>query len=174
MGAGVARQCSRNRCLGPLHSVDSPSWRPRPSKSSELEERPGHRPNPGFPCPSVSPGGRSGSPPWPRRQSRSSELQERPDHGPIRGFRALQDVESSGHDTFGKWMKTGTGLGGWLGPCPRGASPSRGKGGDRAEKDPRNRSSCTHGVVARASERLRGQQAQLYVPARVRPRWAHG
>ena len=80
MGAGVARQCSRNRCLGPLHSVDSPSWRPRPSKSSELQERPGHRPNPGFPCPSQP----RGAEPRRHHQRRLLRRRGRPGPGPPR------------------------------------------------------------------------------------------
>jgi hypothetical protein len=38
-----------------LDSLDSPSWPPRRSKSSELEERPGYGPDPRFLCPSSSP-----------------------------------------------------------------------------------------------------------------------
>src|SRR6266508_55812 len=48
MGSGVAGQCSRNRCLPQLDGLGSPSWPPRPSRSSELEERPGHGPDPRF------------------------------------------------------------------------------------------------------------------------------
>jgi hypothetical protein len=41
MGASVARQCSRNG-VSPVGQSGSASWPRRPSKSSELEERPGH------------------------------------------------------------------------------------------------------------------------------------
>jgi hypothetical protein len=52
MGAGVAPQCSRNRCLPRAHGLILPSWPPRWSRSSELEEGPGHGPDPRFLCPS--------------------------------------------------------------------------------------------------------------------------
>ena len=35
----------------PVDRLDPPSWPPRRSRSSELEERPGHRPDPRFLCP---------------------------------------------------------------------------------------------------------------------------
>src|SRR4029450_6198428 len=35
----------------PVDSLDPPSWPPRLSRSSELEERPGHGPDPRFLCP---------------------------------------------------------------------------------------------------------------------------
>ena len=54
MGFGVAGQCSGNRCLAPLDGVDPPSWPPRRSRSSELEERPGHGSDPRFMCPTGS------------------------------------------------------------------------------------------------------------------------
>jgi hypothetical protein len=38
----------------PVDSLDPPSWPPRLSRSSELEERPGHGPDPRFLCPSPS------------------------------------------------------------------------------------------------------------------------
>jgi hypothetical protein len=57
MGPGVARQCSRNRCLAPLDSLDARSWPRRRSKSSELGGRPGYGPDPRFLCPTVSPDG---------------------------------------------------------------------------------------------------------------------
>jgi hypothetical protein len=52
MGSGVAPQCSRNRCLPRADGLIPPSWPPRWSRSSELEEGPGHGPDPRFPCPS--------------------------------------------------------------------------------------------------------------------------
>jgi hypothetical protein len=44
MGSCVAPQCSENRCLRPVDGLDPPSWTPRRSRSSELEEGPGHGP----------------------------------------------------------------------------------------------------------------------------------
>jgi hypothetical protein len=44
MGASVARQCSRNG-VSPGGQSGSASWPRRPSKSSELEEGPGHGPD---------------------------------------------------------------------------------------------------------------------------------
>jgi hypothetical protein len=52
MGSGVARQCSGNRCLARRTVLDPPSWPPRRSRSSELEERPAYGPESGFLCPS--------------------------------------------------------------------------------------------------------------------------
>ncbi len=50
MGSGVAGQCSRNRCLARWSD-----WIPYRglggSRSSELQERPGHGPHPRFLCP---------------------------------------------------------------------------------------------------------------------------
>jgi hypothetical protein len=57
MGAGVAGQCSRNRCLAPLDSLDARSWPRRRSKSSELGGRPGYGPDPRFLCPTRHSGG---------------------------------------------------------------------------------------------------------------------
>src|SRR6266508_6098473 len=48
MGGGMARQCSRNRCLAGWTVWIPPSWPRRRSRSSELEERPPHGPNPSF------------------------------------------------------------------------------------------------------------------------------
>jgi hypothetical protein len=54
MGFGVARQCSRNRCLA--RWSDWIPYRGRGgSRSSELQERPGHGPHPRFTCPTGGP-----------------------------------------------------------------------------------------------------------------------
>jgi uncharacterized RDD family membrane protein YckC len=44
----VPRQCSENRCLVPVDSLDPRSWPRRRSGSSKLEEKPGHGPDPRF------------------------------------------------------------------------------------------------------------------------------
>jgi hypothetical protein len=54
MGSVIARQCSRNRCLAPVDSLDSPSWPRRRSRSSELEGRIWSRAESEFLCPSPS------------------------------------------------------------------------------------------------------------------------
>jgi hypothetical protein len=52
MGSGVARQCSRNSCLTGWANLEPQIVAPpRPSRSSELEEGPGHGPDPRFVCP---------------------------------------------------------------------------------------------------------------------------
>jgi hypothetical protein len=38
MGAGVARQCSRNRCLARVDGLGPPLWPPK-NRSSELEDK---------------------------------------------------------------------------------------------------------------------------------------
>jgi hypothetical protein len=54
MGSGVARQCSRNSCLTGWAIWIPNRGPPRPSRSSELEEGPGHGPDPRFLCPTAS------------------------------------------------------------------------------------------------------------------------
>jgi hypothetical protein len=48
------RTMFRKQVSRPVNSLDPPSWPPRRSRSSELEERPGHGPDPGFLCPTAS------------------------------------------------------------------------------------------------------------------------
>jgi len=48
IGVVLSGECSRKRCFAPVDSLDPPSWPPRPSWSSELEERPAHGPDPSF------------------------------------------------------------------------------------------------------------------------------
>jgi len=52
MGSGVARQCSRNRCLA-RWIVPIPIVAVEPSKLIELEERAGHGTDPRFLCPTA-------------------------------------------------------------------------------------------------------------------------
>jgi hypothetical protein len=51
MGFGVARQCSRNRCLARWTLWILHRGRRAEQVESELEERPGHGPDPRFLCP---------------------------------------------------------------------------------------------------------------------------
>jgi hypothetical protein len=76
----VTKQVSR-----PTDSPDSPWWPRRPSRSSELEERPGHAPDPRFLCPTASPGPESRNP-----------LHEIPSHGPDPSFCAPQPCAGGG------------------------------------------------------------------------------
>ncbi len=51
MGAGVARTMFTKQVSRPEDSLDPRSWPRRQSRSSELEEKPGHGPDPKFSCP---------------------------------------------------------------------------------------------------------------------------
>jgi hypothetical protein len=55
MGSGVAQTMLTKQVSLPVDSLDPPSWPPRPSRSSELEERPRHGPDPRFLCPTPMP-----------------------------------------------------------------------------------------------------------------------